>query len=219
MNVDVLGDDINPQDELLGRFNLGKGLKKIAKKARWFNPYTAAASVAYNKLHHKKAFAGDLSAFNRAELLGADGFPINFKIDPSLKAALARTTEGQAILTHLGDDELGKFLPGLMKVVKKVGTVTRGITTAIAKTVLPSSMVDALAKIDPTTHTKLLDKIADTAGTVKTAIKSAASTVAQDTAAVAKKEAAVVQKNPATSIMIAAAVAVAGVLFLTMRKK
>lgn len=51
-----------------------------------------------------------------------------------------------------GDEEtLGAFLPGLKKFVKKVGKVTSGITTGVAKAVgVPQSAIDALAKIDPT---------------------------------------------------------------------
>lgn len=50
-----------------------------------------------------------------------------------------------------GEDDLymGAFLPGLMKVVRKIGKVTSPITTAIAKKIMPSSVVDALAKVDP----------------------------------------------------------------------
>jgi hypothetical protein len=44
----------------------------------------------------------------------------------------------------------GKFLPGLSKVVKKIGKVTSPITTAAAKAFLPASLVNAAAKLDPT---------------------------------------------------------------------
>jgi len=44
----------------------------------------------------------------------------------------------------------GAFLPGLKKLVKKVGSFTRPITTSIAQTFLPASLVNAAAKLDPT---------------------------------------------------------------------
>ena len=44
----------------------------------------------------------------------------------------------------------GRFLPGLGKFFRKVGKVTSPITGAIAKRFLPSSVVDAMAKADPT---------------------------------------------------------------------
>ena len=47
----------------------------------------------------------------------------------------------------------GKFLPGLTKAVKTVGKFTSPITTAAAKTFLPSSVVNAAAKLDPTRKT------------------------------------------------------------------
>jgi len=48
------------------------------------------------------------------------------------------------------DSRLGAFLPGLGKFAKKVGKVTSPFTTAIAKSFLPSSLVDAAAGFDPT---------------------------------------------------------------------
>jgi hypothetical protein len=49
------------------------------------------------------------------------------------------------------DERIGAFLPGLMKVVKKVGKVTSGVTTGIARTVgVPQSALNALAHLDPT---------------------------------------------------------------------
>lgn len=48
------------------------------------------------------------------------------------------------------DSRLGAFLPGLTKFAKSVGKVTSPFTTAIAKSFLPSSLVDAAAGFDPT---------------------------------------------------------------------
>jgi len=61
----------------------------------------------------------------------------------------AETTWEQALSG--GEAEvLGAFLPGLMKVVKKIGKFTSPITTKIAKTFLPASIVNAAAHLDPT---------------------------------------------------------------------
>jgi hypothetical protein len=50
-----------------------------------------------------------------------------------------------------GDDRMGAFLPGLTKAIKKVGKVTSGITTGLARTVgVPQSALNALAHVDPT---------------------------------------------------------------------
>lgn len=102
--------------------------------------------------------------------------------DQTLEMALSRTAEGREILRRLsdasghlmGDDEMmGKFLPGLMNALRSVGKVTSKITGAIAKAVLPDSLVDALAKIDPTTHTALLDKMADASSKAQAAVAAA----------------------------------------------
>jgi hypothetical protein len=164
MNVDVLGDDVSPQEANLGAFlpGIAKVFKKVVKipvnkrvrkvvVPRSFN----LGLFAHNKNIAKKVFAGDLSPFDRYggdenALSGFDDFPVKFTLDPSLKAALAQTEPGRQILTHLGDDELGAFLPGLMKALKAVGAVTKKATTAIAKQLLPPAVVDQLAKFDPT---------------------------------------------------------------------
>jgi len=52
--------------------------------------------------------------------------------------------------SYYGDDSLGAFLPGLTKFVKKIGKITSPITTGIAKSFLPASLVNAAATIDPT---------------------------------------------------------------------
>lgn len=57
---------------------------------------------------------------------------------------------GTIMLSELNGSEMGAFLPGLKKVIKKIGKVTSPITTGIAKTFLPSSFVDAAARLDPT---------------------------------------------------------------------
>jgi hypothetical protein len=53
------------------------------------------------------------------------------------------------------DPEIGAFLPGLKKAIKKIGKTTSKVTGSIAKTAaasvgIPSSAIDALSKIDPT---------------------------------------------------------------------
>lgn len=79
----------------------------------------------------------------------------------TLQQLLARTPQGRAILQKLQGVEreapefMGAFLPGLKKVVKKIGKFTSPITTKIAKMAarvvgIPPSAIDSLARIDPT---------------------------------------------------------------------
>ena len=50
---------------------------------------------------------------------------------------------------YSGNETLGAFLPGLKKIVKRVGKVTSPFTSKIAKSFLPSSLVDSAAAFDP----------------------------------------------------------------------
>lgn len=50
----------------------------------------------------------------------------------------------------LGAAKKKRFLPGVMKVAKKIGKTTAPITSAVAKAFLPASVVDLAAKFDPT---------------------------------------------------------------------
>ncbi len=96
---------------------------------------------------------------------------------PTLQTLLSTTPQGRAILAKMsGDDDglsmgKGKFLPGLMKPIKKIGKVTSRITTGIAKAAagligIPPSAIDALAKVDPTAHAALVSTLAQK-GTVE----------------------------------------------------
>lgn len=86
----------------------------------------------------------------------------------TLQTLLSQTAAGRKILERLTGDSvlLGKFLPGLMKPLKKIGKVTKYITGTAAKAIgaafgIPPAAIDALAKIDPTAHTALLDKLSE----------------------------------------------------------
>lgn len=90
---------------------------------------------------------------------------------PTLKDLLSRTPQGKAILAQITRAEqvnpplLGAFLPGLMKPLKKIGKITSGFTTALAKGAagmigIPPSAIDALAHLDPTAHSALLNQLA-----------------------------------------------------------
>jgi hypothetical protein len=129
---------------------LGRGIKKPAVKtakkvwkvARWFNPVTAVSSIAYNKAKGRKAFAGE-------EILG---------FNPTWNDVLSGAAKKK-----------GKFLPGLTKVVKKIGKVTSPITTAAARAFLPASVVNAAAKLDPTKRGLITPKAVAAVQTLTTA--------------------------------------------------
>lgn len=87
--------------------------------------------------------------------------PAPSKADADLFAALMQTPEGRTVLDYLQRPAPGQTL-GTWKIFKKigkglkqVGKITRPFTTALAKTFLPSGVVDSLAKADPTTGNKL----------------------------------------------------------------
>jgi hypothetical protein len=117
-------------DELLGKLRIpkiSKRLKKIATVASMANPVGFAYQAGKygikkaRKMHGDERTSGDDALYE--ELLGA---------------AKKKTAKK-------------KFLPGLTKAVKKVGKVTSGVTTAVARGVgVPPSLLTALSKIDPT---------------------------------------------------------------------
>lgn len=89
----------------------------------------------------------------------------------TLQELLTRTEQGRAILAKLqGAEEnypelLGAFLPGLTKIIKKIGKFTSPITTKIGKLAaglvgIPASAIDSLAKADPTAHAALIQQLA-----------------------------------------------------------
>jgi len=134
------------EDERLGKFL--PGLRKFAKRAVKFTPHY----FAYKGL--KKAFRGKKRAAPpaakppqywqskgiRKAFTGEDG-----AMEEILGAVIAGDLSGEDI------EYLGAFLPGLKKVVKKIGKVTSKITTAAARVVgVPQSAINALAKVDPT---------------------------------------------------------------------
>lgn len=88
-------------------------------------------------------------------------------------------TPGAQYYYYYGEDGnvyMGAFLPGLTKFFKKagkaIGSVVRPITTSIAKTILPSGVVDAIAKLDPTRKGNTMQAAAQAASTlISSAIK------------------------------------------------
>lgn len=135
----LYGDDgderITGDDELLG-FSLRRGLKKAVRYTPHYQAYRGA------KWGAKKA-----GRFLR-KLRGDDG--IDYYMGEEDSSVYTVGDDGEMIL--LGDaEELGAFLPGLKKGLRKVGRVTSGLTTGIARTIgIPQSVIDAASKLDPT---------------------------------------------------------------------
>ncbi len=77
-----------------------------------------------------------------------------------------------------------QFLPGLKKAVKKVGKFTAPITTAVARTILPESVIKAAAAIDPTKR-----KV------TPAAVQTATTTLVQERAAELEKQAETTEKS------------------------
>jgi len=124
----IFGED----EDILGASFLSR-LKRGVKKASRFTPQGMAYAAAKNA-------ASRLKTKKVKRLFGADDFVY---------------VEGEDVVYVYGEDAedvevLGKFLPGLMKAVKKVGKVTSKITTGAARAVgVPQSVINALAKVDP----------------------------------------------------------------------
>lgn len=102
-----------------------------------------------------------LAIYGEDESLGFDlrrGFKKALRYSPGAVAyRMVKKGAHAARRRRLHGDEpelLGAFLPGLMKPLKKVGKYTSGITTGIAKTFVPSGVVDLVAKFDPTKKNK-----------------------------------------------------------------
>ena len=154
---------------------------------------------------------------------------------PTLKDLLSRTEQGREILKKLSGAEpelLGKFLPGLMKPLKKIGKITRGITTVAAKVTaaafgIPPGAIDALAKLDPTAHSALLDKLSQTkksqiAAAAKKATAQAKKAIKKAIKPGAKPGAQQKKTSKMQTVYIAAAAAVAalaGFAFLGKKKR
>ncbi len=171
------------------------GLRKFARNVERgyfkYNPLTAVPSALLHRRHGIRLHGG-------------------VTVNPSLKASLSRTPEGRKILELLkgeAPETYGAFLPGFMKVVKKVGKFTSPITSAIAKAVIPSSIVDALSKADPTAHSQLMD-----------ALSKSASVVIADVKKGEQHAVAAVKTNPIPKVAIVGAGALVAVLLLARRK-
>lgn len=87
------------------------------------------------------------------------GVPQPTRKDAELFSALMKTPEGRQVLSYLQQTgpQMGtwKIFKKIGGALKAVGKITRPFTTALAKTFLPSGVVNALAKADPTTGQKL----------------------------------------------------------------
>lgn len=191
--------------EALGKFL--PGLKKFAKKAMKFTPQY----LAYRGL--KKAFPGKKKAAPPAAkppqywkskgikkvFTGEDG-----AMEEILGAAICGDLSGEDI------EYLGAFLPGLKKVVKKIGKVTSKITTAAARVVgIPQSAINALAKVDPT---KL--KAGAVTATAKKAIEAAKVLTAppQKITAVSPAAAGITTKK----VLVVGGAAVGGIILISL---
>lgn len=141
------------------------------------------------------------------------------KMRSPLRAALSRTAEGRKIIASLhlagtSPELLGKGFwkkvgKGLSTVGKYTGRVTGNIAKVAAGLVgIPPSAIDALAKIDPTTHKKLISSVMNTpAGT------QAAAIVAAD-----QNKPGLFQ-NIKPAYIVAGAAGLVAVVFLVSRKK
>jgi hypothetical protein len=141
------------------------------------------------------------------------------KEDADLFASLMKTPEGRQVLELLQTPgpTMGtwKIFKKIGKVIKQVGKITRPFTTALAKTFIPSGVVNALAKADPTSGAKLknlLNKVVPAAQQVysQAMIPAPAITTAPEP-----------KKNTLRNILIVGGVAVAivGGGALIMQKK
>jgi hypothetical protein len=136
----IEGNDV----ELLGRRRFLPGLTKFAKKVGKVALKTQPAYWA----------AKGIKRLHGAEMTWQDALSMQGGAEP--------TWEDVAQMQ-------GAFLPGLTKVFKKIGKVTAPITTKLAKTFLPASVVDAAAKLDPTKKGAITPKAVAAVQTLVTA--------------------------------------------------
>ena len=136
-----------------------------------------------------------------------------------LRTTLSRTTEGRRIIAALhlagtSPELLGKgFFKKIGKGLSTVGKFTGRITGNIAKVAaglvgIPPSAIDALAKIDPTAHKKLIKSVMNTpAGTQAAAIVAA------------NQSKPGLFQNIKPAYIVAGAAGLVAVVFLVSRKK
>ncbi|MGB7569575.1 MAG: hypothetical protein WBM07_17055 [Chitinivibrionales bacterium] len=145
-----------------------------------------------------------------------------FQTSDPLALQLSKTAAGREVIKQMQAQGvlMGKFLPGLMKVVKNVGKITSPFTTALAKTFLPSGVVNALAKADPSAHAALLDKMSNI--NLKTITAQALPSVQNALQSMTVKPAAYAPNKSSMKkylIIGGATAATAGVLFLLLKRK
>lgn len=109
----------------MGRFNIRKVLR--------YTPHYQAAMLA------KRGVKAGIKAGKRRRLLGDSLLYGDDLLGKAKKARKAAKPKGKR-----------KFLPGVSKAARTVGKFTSPITTAIAKGILPKSLVDAASRFDPT---------------------------------------------------------------------
>lgn len=178
---------------------LKSGLKKVAKV------YTAPARFAVKKVKGKKF-----------SLFGAQTW------EDVLMGFSGTTWEDAALMCGIDISEpetMGKFLPGLTKVIKKIGKITSPITTKLAKTFLPSSIVDAAAKLDPTGKGNVVPQAVAAVKTLVAAKQEEAPSLlpAQTTPGALQKTAIMnTLKNP---LVIGVVAVGAGIVLLMVMKK
>lgn len=165
------------ENETLGAFL--PGLKKLGKKALHLTPQYQAMRAATHFKRKKRLHGED----DRLGFCHGDGEEVFY-------------ITGE-------DDRLGAFLPGLKKVVKKVGKVTSGFTTGIAKTFLPSGVVNAVAKLDPTTKGgSVKGAVSTLIQTTKPATVKAVIPVSKDSAGFDFKKIAIIGGSAAAALLL-----------------
>lgn len=155
-----------------------KNVKRFGKKALHYTPHYQAAK-AISKLHNKRNLKGE---------------------DDRLGLCYG---EGDEVVYCTGEDErLAAFLPGLKKAVKKVGKVTSGFTTGIAKAFVPSGVVNALAKFDPTTKGGIKPGVSSLIQTTKPATIKAVVPVPASAASFDMKKIAIIGGSAAAALLV-----------------
>ena len=129
--------------EILGRAKgkflpgLKKGAGKVWKTARWMNPVTAVSSVAWNKLHKRRAFAGAGPTWD--DVLMGKG-----KFLPGLSKAMKKIGK---ITSPITTAAAKAFLPAsLVNAAAKLDPTKRGLVTPKAIAAVQSLTASAQAE-------------------------------------------------------------------------
>lgn len=128
-------------EEILGRSKNLQTAKRVWKTARWFNPYTAVASVAYNKARGRRAFAGAGPTWDDV-LMGAAKKKKKF-LPGAAKALKAIGKVTSPITTAAAK----AFLPAsLVNAAAKLDPTKRGLVTPKAVAAVQSLTASAQAE-------------------------------------------------------------------------